>query len=214
MPVPGGGPWIGICQRRRPADEQRSSVDRLDLPGHRLDLAVGPIPGRPVEERRQPECARLLRSAAAARICCRATAISRLVPRSVSARWPGRSARPPAQGSARCRPAAAAAVPAWRPSLAVGRTTRGPVHRSGSGATVGTEVAAGRSCAPGSTRCSLAGRAHCGSLGANCLGGGIDDLGFGGYRIGSGVVAWTARATPGRRRAQHRQHQQPRRGHR
>ena len=48
-------PLDRIRQRRRSTDEQRATVDRLDLAGDRLDLAIGPIPGRPVEERRQPE---------------------------------------------------------------------------------------------------------------------------------------------------------------
>ena len=56
---PRRGPLDGIGQRRRSTEEQRTAVDRLDLAGDRLDLAVGPIPGRPVEERRQPESARL-----------------------------------------------------------------------------------------------------------------------------------------------------------
>ena len=58
--------------------ELRSIV--CDLAGDRLDLAVGPIPGRPVEERRQPQRRACFRSAAAWRICCRAMAISRSRP--------------------------------------------------------------------------------------------------------------------------------------
>ncbi len=52
------GPLDGIVQRRRSTEEQRAAVDRLDLAGDRLDLAVGSVPGRPIEERWQPEGSR------------------------------------------------------------------------------------------------------------------------------------------------------------
>ena len=86
MPVPGGGPWMVFASAAVPPTNNAAPVDRLDLAGDRLDLAIGPIPARPVEQRRQPEARAWVRSAAASRMRCRAVAISSSVaPVSLSA---------------------------------------------------------------------------------------------------------------------------------